>query len=440
LFDLCGDFPASASHLLESEITRGGVLDLNGRIAIGIFGLGLLLRGTFVLWAPEAGMDDGFFYTLYALRILAGEGYSNPDGSPAIQWPPGWPGLLSLLFATFGIIPKLPFYANAVFGAATSVLVASLGCRLFGRQIGATAGILYALWPGIVYYSATCFTEPFFAFLLVATLYLLVSGVHAVRGRWLLLTAAGICFGISALIKAEPLALSPVLLVFLWLSRRSRADFLRSSALVFISAAIIIAPWTVRNTLTFGQLIPVSANGGANFHLGSHHNANGGEDIFFSRHQVKRHSRPTRSQTTLAVDKAGWREGWRFVREHPSEEFQIILRKLRKTYLSDHQGAHIVRGFGAPSDKRLTARTVERLVRVADAYWFAVALLAAIGLFVVRWCRESAILLGGVVATWFCIHLVFLGGDRFRLPEAPVYALLAAGGILWLRDRRWYRG
>jgi len=45
------------------------------------------------------------------------------------------------------------------------------------------------------------------------------------------------------------------------------------------------------------------------------------------------------------------------------------------------------------------------------------------------WPHEARVLLFGVPLTWLCLHLVFLGGTRFHVPETLAYALFAACGI-----------
>jgi hypothetical protein len=71
-----------------------------------------------------------------------------------------------------------------------------------------------------------------------------------------------------------------------------------------------------------------------------------------------------------------------------------------------------------------------RLRALANAYWYGVLALSAVGLLSVRRFRpEALVLVFGLLATWLALHVVFLGGARFHVPEQPVFALLAACGI-----------
>jgi 4-amino-4-deoxy-L-arabinose transferase-like glycosyltransferase len=404
-----------------------------------LFGLALAVRIVFVAWAPGLAVGDGLFYDLHARALLEGHGYVNADGSPGIRWMPGWPGLLALLYAIFGATPKVGMFANAVFGAATCGLLAALGARLFDRRTGTLAGLFAAVWPGLVYYSATLMTETLFGFLLVSMLLLLVIAVQARPQGDAGFAAAGLAFGTCAWVKSEPLIFAPALLLFLWVARTSTAAFVRSSLITLLVTAALLAPWTIRNQRAFDRFLPTTANGGAVVFLGNHAGASGGNDFGFARAYAKRHGGADDAASLLARNGAGWRDAFAFARDHPEEELTLMARKLALTYRGDSDAADLIRGFGAIDDWHLSWTTWRRLVLVADAWWFALLALVVFGLTGLRrWRIETRVLLLGLIASWTALHLVFLGGPRFRVPEAPAFALFAAVGadrLLRLRAR-----
>ena len=402
-----------------------------------LFAAALGVRLAFVLWAPGVPTGDGFLYHLYAKSIAAGDGYTNLDGSPGILWMPGWPAYLAALYRVFGDAGRVALLSNAALGAATAVLVATLGVRWFGRRAGLVAGWLYALWPGVVYYTATFFTETTFSFLLASTLALLAAGADARRRRAVWFAAGGLALGLCAMVKAEPLALAPVVLLLVFSACRGAGDFARLAVVTFAATAAVILPWSIRNYAVFGRVIPTSVNGGFVAYLGNHRGATGGGDFAFATWYWGQHQRETAAESNIAAGAAGWRDAWNFVRENPGEELRILGRKVALTYTSDAQGATLVRGAGPDEDQWLISRTAwRRLSAVADAWWFAVLPLAAVGLATFgTWPRPAAILLPGLVGTWFALHLVFLGGARFHVPEVLAYALLAGRGVELLAAR-----
>jgi 4-amino-4-deoxy-L-arabinose transferase-like glycosyltransferase len=401
------------------------------RSATALFGGALLLRLAFVLWAPGEPSADGIFYHAYGGHIARGWGYVDLDGSPVVRWMPGWPLLLGGLYRVFGSSTLVAMLANAFFDAATAVLVAALGARLFRRRVGLVAGGLYAIWPGVVFLCATHMSESLFNLLLVGTLLLTAIACEAESRRAAWFAAAGLCLGSAALVKAEPLVMFPALLLTLWIARRSRADLLRAAAAFFLVAAAVLTPWTIRNWVTFDRFLPTAASGGIGVYLANHPGATGGQDLRANRALQRRFRRQNAAQTSIARNDAGWRDAWEFVRTHPEEEVRIVANKLRLTYSGDARGAKLVRGLGPEEGWHLNANTWRLLRLSADSYWFAMLALALVGLGTLRSWKPAAapLLLLGVIAPWFCLHVIFLGGPRYHVPQIPAIALLAARGV-----------
>jgi 4-amino-4-deoxy-L-arabinose transferase-like glycosyltransferase len=403
-----------------------------GRRVLWIFAAAAAIRVAFALLAPGVALSDGRFYHMHA-AVLQGTGaYLNGDGSPAIRWMPGWPALLALLYSVFGVIPRVGMLACALLDAATAAATAGLGARLFGRTAGTLAGLLYALWPGAIYYAGTLFTEPLFNLLFVMTLLLVAYGRED-SARPGLEIAAGLCFGLAAYVKSEPLALAPALLFAIWrLDPRPRPFARRALALLGVAVALL-APWTLRNYLTFDRFIPTSASGGVVVQLANQAGASGGQDFKLQAKLQRRYRGANQAETTIRRNDVGWGEALRFARENPAELRSIIARKLRLTYFGDVQAARTLRGTGPPEEWHVSPDTFRSLVRVANAWWWSALFLAALGATTWRrWPRGAGALLFAPLVTLAALHIVFLGGQRFHVPEIPIYALLAAQGLLLL--------
>ena len=61
----------------------------------------LCTRIAVVWFIPIDQHSDNLWYYNRAVALATGQGYSE-GGIPTAYWPPGWPGLLGLLFWTFG--------------------------------------------------------------------------------------------------------------------------------------------------------------------------------------------------------------------------------------------------------------------------------------------------------------------------------------------------
>jgi 4-amino-4-deoxy-L-arabinose transferase-like glycosyltransferase len=405
---------------------------MEGHRAIQIFLLALVVRVAFVLWAPGEPTGDGFFYHVLGHELMVGKGYVNVDGSPANTWMPGWPAFLALLYGTFGVHARLAMAVNALLGAATAVLVARLGARLVGGRVGELAGALYAIWPGLVYFSATLFNESLFGLLLVIALSAVVSAAEASDRRPLRFALAGLSLGACAWVKAEPLVLCLPVVAYLFVSRKTKSAFLREVAILLAVTGAVVVPWTIRNYVVFDRFIPTAAGGGMVIYAANHPGASGGNDMV----SLLAYARElgvedlTQAEQNIAINDRAWADVRGFVAEDPAEALRRMGRKLVLTYGGDSEGADIVRGFYGPEQWHLEASTWRRLVVVADIFWLLMAIACAIGVLAARrWPLPSRVLVFGTLATWLILHLIFMGGMRFHVPEITLLAIVAAAGI-----------
>lgn len=376
------------------------------------------------MW-PVNPVGDGLWYHLFARDILRFGTYQFSDGSPGCLWPPGWSGVLAALYFVFGDHPEVGVIANALSGAATVSLIIFLGTNLFDRRTGLIAGGLYAIWPGLIFYVPTMYTESFFNLLLALLLTCLAVGgsrTTARRGAWF--GAAGLLLGACALVRGEPLILIPMLGVYLWAVRTSASPFLRSCAMVFFAAALVILPWTVRNYLRLGKFLLVSANGGWVVYYGNHEGARGGYDgVDKATNYQRDHRGNTVAETFLNVQSAALRDTWQFIRTTPGAWVSIMPRKLGQTYLTDRDALDLL-------SPRMSERVYYWLFWGANYFWRCILVLAAIGIAGVRqWQPRAKVLVLGLFITWFIFHLLTIGEDRYHVPETLALALMAAQGI-----------
>src|SRR5690606_28944040 len=109
---------------------------------------------------------------------------------------------------------------------------------------------------------------PFGGLLVTAAALLLLRALE--RASWRRDLALGAALGFSTLTLAAaqvlvPLSAACIVLFRGWRDRRSWAG----AALVALSAAAIIAPWTARNGAVFGEVVPVRTGAGLIAHQGN---------------------------------------------------------------------------------------------------------------------------------------------------------------------------
>jgi 4-amino-4-deoxy-L-arabinose transferase-like glycosyltransferase len=412
------------------------VSEMQTRHWVGLLGLGLCIRLVYVGWAPHVPWADGRFYHLYAVSMSHGSPYINVDGSPAIRWMPGWPVLLAGLYRLFGASASVGMWANAVFDSIAVGFLAHLGTRLFNARCGLIAAGLFAIWPGLVFYSATLYTEPVFNLLFTGTLLTLVIASEAEQRQTGWFLAAGAGFGACILVKPDPVPLFAVVFLFMWMRRRTASGFAKHAIALAIAAAAMLTPWTIRNYIVFDRFIPLSASGGISAHLVFYPGATGGQN-HVANSALNRFYRGTdNSQTSLARMDAGWNDAVDFIRANPGESAMIVLNKFSITYRGDSQAVLTTRGAGPEPEWNISRASWERLSALADVFWFAMLGLAAFGATRLGgWPAASGVLTLGLLAAWYGLHVLFLGGQRYHVPEAIAYSLLAAVAIDWFAGR-----
>jgi 4-amino-4-deoxy-L-arabinose transferase-like glycosyltransferase len=421
---------------VRSRVPVGAVL------AIGA--VALALRLGFVAWAPDGLVGDARAYDQQARILLAGRGYVHLDGSPAVRWMPGWPATIAGLYRLFGAEPRVAMYANALFGAGTAALVAVLGSLLLGRRAGIAAGILHALWPGVVYFSAVLMTESLFTFLVVLAFALVAAAGRAGARRplgWL--AASGLAFGLAAWVRAEAVVLPLLATLHLRAVTPGWRVFAGRAALLVLVSVAVLAPWSLRNYAAFGRVVPTSGNGGIVFWIANHRGASGTNDPLAAKRLHRRFEHLPLGPSTLARSDAGFREAWRDIREDPGGAGRRVVHKLVRTYDNDASATALIRGFeGAlpvrpsptvPAAGFISHRAQLRLARLANAWWAGVLGLAALGLTFPRvWSSSALWLVLGPLGFWVLLQCVMLGGARFHFPQTPFLALLAGCGTLRL--------
>jgi hypothetical protein len=241
--------------------------------------LGARLFVTLLAWNRFPPADDGVFYDTLAKRLAHGLGYTWawPDGvvTPVAHYPVGYPWLLSLAYRGLGEHPASALLLHTLLGTLGAValhVVASFG---LSPQRARWAGLGMALHPALLLYLPAIMTEGVAASLLPIPFAIALSGGSR-RGvtASLAMTIAGAALGLVALVRPQLLVLAPVL-AWLAVSRAPKRARLAGPLLVVVGAALVIAPWTVRNERVFGRVVVVSANGGWNLLIGTDPEAHG---------------------------------------------------------------------------------------------------------------------------------------------------------------------
>jgi hypothetical protein len=251
---------------------------------------GACLRLFFALRFP-ASSGDTVLYEQFATNWLKlGKLAMDINGqpTPVDLRMPGYPAFLAIVYAVTGRTGengRLPvMVAQTIVDLATCVVIALLAAflaKLAGppdksRRVFTVALWLAALCPFTANYVAIPLTEvcavvlTAIAFLLLSVLGTQASGNPVVlrqekplppRAIWRLAAWTGLAIGFGTLFRPEtPLLLVTTALVlgFLMVRRGDTRRWIQLSALMAISCALVLVPWTIRNAVTLHEFQPLA--------------------------------------------------------------------------------------------------------------------------------------------------------------------------------------
>jgi 4-amino-4-deoxy-L-arabinose transferase-like glycosyltransferase len=243
--------------------------------ALKVFVVALIARVGVVIWAagrfPAA--EDGHYYDVLARRIAAGAGYTWlwPDGAVTYvaHYPVGYPALMAAGYALVGATAWVAMAINAVLGAMGAYSAHSLvDAPGVARWRPAAAGLVVALHPALVPYTAALMTEGVTTSLLLVAAALVARARGAVR-PWRATAAAGVVLGIATLVRPQCLALAPVFGALAVPEAAQAVQRIKAAAVVSALALACVLPWTARNCTRMHRCALVSVNGGWNLLIGA---------------------------------------------------------------------------------------------------------------------------------------------------------------------------
>lgn len=393
--------------------------------------VGLVARLVWVLVATRepVGYHDPMFYDHLATNLAQGNGYVGESGSPTGYYPPGYPILLSLVYAVVLHTPlpdNLPLAGsllNLVLGTATIVLIGVLGRRLFGPWVGAMAAVVVALFPSLVLHTALLMTETSFIFFLVVALLVLLWHPWSVHPPGpARLVVVGLLSGYAILIRPVALPILVMFVIGLALLRAPWKVWLGRVALLALGVVAVVMPWTVRNAVALDAFVPISTNTGDNLCIGNHEGALGGfaipDSCFEGLPPYPQESGDVERNREATARALEW------IRAHPLEQVPLVWWRTYYTFVGDYDALDAVESYG--EDPWIGARRLDVLVTMSDAYFFGTIALAGVGVVAMvgrRRPRATTFLLtivAMITATWWTF-----GDVRFHVPLNPLLAIPA---------------
>jgi hypothetical protein len=224
---------------------------------IGLTGLALVLRLLVWRWHelyPLGGDEQE--YLNQALTLLRTRQYVELR----LMRPPLYAIFLAACIVAFDLLIQNLRLVQAIISALTVIPLYLLTLQVFGnRRVALVAGLLMALNYTLAFTATELLTETLFLF--VATIIFWLLAQITSRSRWQPVFA-GVCLGALALIRSVALPLLALGAIWLLLNTGKR-----TAAMFVLAAILVIAPWTIRNYLTYHALIIIDTTGAENLWL-----------------------------------------------------------------------------------------------------------------------------------------------------------------------------
>lgn len=375
------------------------------------------------LTSPTTPYNEQYRMAQY---LLQGRGFVCPVGPPRDD-PSSWyvPGYIALMTAVMAVVGQsgpatlstIRLLNLAALGVSTGLffLVAR---RLLDRPTAWLAAALICLSPTIVYKSPEVW-DTNWAMLVGAAL--LGLCVLAPPRRSLAVFAAGLGFGAGALVNPCWTLCYPAWVVCAWLGRRPDRrrvlDFTRYAGLIVAGFAVAIAPWTIRNYVTFGKLLYLRGNLPMELWVG---NAPWSDGYFFNQDGERFHPVFNEEQARRMGRLGEWgyfqacrEDVGRWWRQNPERFFRLALRRMRWFWFGRHE---------------LARSPTHHVIRVAATT--VPGTLAILGAVIVLWRRRRAWILVATAVIFPLIYYAALFMVRYRLPVEPVLLILAATALV----------
>lgn len=384
--------------------------------------LAVVMRLAFVVAVDKGKINvernpDAEDYLSFAHNLATGVGFAHAlnEAQPFSQ-PVEFSAWRTPLYPMF-LAVAFQVSRNTIFLQSLQIALAAfslyfllrIGFLLFGELAALIAGLVFALYPLLIFYSAELTTESLFLFLLMAALFVFYQGGKEHSGSRVF--CLGVLTGLAALDRPNGLMLVPALAIAIWLTTHDRSQSIRRIAVLVVAVAMVILPWTYRNYRLYHRFVLISTNGGANLWFGAHFRLDPGAsmaEIGYSQHQAFRDvPEPDR-------EKYYYRQAFSILDHSPRRWGQMFLANFAAMY---------------------TLVPSARLHSLTNRILYSLSYIPVLVSGVIGWIRlrrrwkQLSLLWAWVVADTF-LYCIFISSIRYRVASIDPILILGTGVCL----------
>jgi 4-amino-4-deoxy-L-arabinose transferase-like glycosyltransferase len=364
---------------------------------------------------------DESAYAGMALRLVEGMGFVDNRGNSTSILGPAVPLLVAIPTAFFG--PQIA--GIRVFMCLIEALLVP-ACYLFARsvagsrKVGLTAATIAVFFPTWIVPSGAVMTDMPAAVLIALLVWLLVEGFRRESLSWI--AGAGFVWGVAILTRAVSLSYAPAIILWLLFVMPNLKMRFAAIGTIMISAALVVGPWSIRNTYVHGTFVLTSTQGGSEFNKGNNPMATGilaYDHAYFSENLQQRYPR---EQYVNEARRSGLyqADAVNFISENPGRFIELCFIRFIELW-------------------KLYSARVPLTASLAVIGSFGVALPFFLIQVVRRgWHRGPEMLLLLIIACHTAVHVVYTSIVRYRVPIEPFVIIMAIQGFCWSYGRIQY--
>ncbi len=320
-----------------------------------------------------------------ARHLAEGRGYASPFWHPGLadapfpsaHSPPGYPTMLAILLRIGGGTDALWGYRVALLtgllaAVGAVVLLTWVACIRSGPAAGIICAILGALMPPLVRRSVMLWDTPF---LMLGMVLLMVLSEWCIRerqpGRYAL---TGLLAGAGALLNPILLVYLPGVAAIICLDVKASLHN-RLARLMAMSAAcgLMLAPWAIRNAVTFDRFFVFRNNFGFEIWLGTHPDCTGTTDSAGLLHPI---NNPKQLAHLNAIGEDAYMQERKAmaltaIREDPGRFARLTTRRIKLFWLGELDKATFHHRWGALRGTAKAGIQLGLLGLTLAGFWYA---------------------------------------------------------------------
>jgi hypothetical protein len=355
--------------------------------------------------------------------------YERVDGAPQERFgrAPGYPLFLAMTGVGnrhYDHSPARVKLVQSFVGAATVWLIGLIALHAAGPFVGVGAAAIAAVHPPLVWISAYVLSESLYSAVALFAAFLLqiAAGTGATTGpdgrapaaRVLQVSAlAGAVTGVAILIRPAMLFYLPLAPGWLLVRRQGRL-----AAAFVVAAAMVVAPWTMRNAIVHGRLVVVASEGGITFWTGNHPLAVGEGDLSANPPLKAANENFRRAHPHLSPEELEplyYRDALKSIGANPLHWLSLLARKTFYTFIP------VGPSYTLHSTRYRAASELSYLLILPVA-------IVGLGRLWRSTRRPTAVML--LAASAVLVSLIFFPQERFRIPVIdPVLIVCAAAAL-----------